>query len=167
MIYLILYLLIGLLYCFGALAYSYFFEEEASTTVEKSIGNFIFGLIVGALVWPFLAYIHLDSYFNPPFKPDIFAIKEQDLIEAMSILEVEEKEIIHDPLNAVLQVPFGHLNDKWEEFTANNTLSTLWSFKSEYKDYSGIAIKEGYAKLEDDGSIKAFFINHDYRKPTK
>jgi hypothetical protein len=166
MIYLTSYLFIGLLYCLVALTYSYFFEKESSASFEKSIGNFILGLIFGSLVWPFLVYTHLNSYLNPPFNPEVFAIKEKDLIEAMSVLEVEEKEIIHDPLNAVLPVPFGHLNSKWEDFKTNYSPSQLWSFKSEYKDYSGVSIKEGYAKLEECGSIKTFFIHQDYSKPT-
>lgn len=167
MIYLIFYLSIGLLYSFGYLTYSYFFEKDDLTSFEKKISNFFLGLIVGSLVWPFLIYTHLNSYFNPPFKPEAFAIKEEDLIEAMSISEIEDKEVIDDPLNAVLKVPFGHLNNKWEEFKVNNSPSTLWSLKSEYEDYSGVAIKEGYAKLDNDGSIKTFFIHQDYRKPTK
>jgi len=167
MIYLTVYLSIGLLYCLGYLTYSYFFEQDDSVSFEKKVSNFFLGVIVGSLVWPFLVYTHLNSYLNPPFKLEAFAIKEKDLIEAMSISEVENKEIIYDPLNAVLKVPFGHLNKKWEEFKVNNSPSTLWSFKSEYEDYSGVSIKEGYAKLDNDGSIKTFFIHQDYRKPTK
>ncbi len=167
MIYLIIYLSLGLLYCLGALTYSYFFEKEDSDSFERSISNLCLGLVVGALVWPFLAYTHLNSYLNPPFTPEIFAIKQKDLVEAMSVTEVEEKEIVHDPLSAVFELPFGHLNSKWEEFKGNYKPSTLWSFKSEYEDYSGISIKEGYVKLEEDGSIKDFFIHQDYRKPKK
>jgi hypothetical protein len=167
MIYLTFYLSIGLLYSLGYLTYNYFFEKDDSVNFEKKISNFFLGVIVGSLVWPFLIYTHLNSYLNPPFEPEAFAIKEKDLIEAMSVSEVENKEIIYDPLSAVLKVPFGHLNNKWEEFKTDNTPSTLWSFKSEYEDYSGIAVKEGYAKIEKDGSIKTFFIHQDYRKPTK
>jgi len=167
MIYLIFYLSIGLLYCLGYLTYSYFFEKDDSASFEKKVSNFFLGLIVGSLVWPFLVYNHLNSYLNPIFIPEVFAIKEKDLIKAMSVSEVENKEIIYDPLSAVLKIPFGHLNNKWEEFKVNNSPSTLWSFKSEYEGYSGISVKKGYAKLEKDGSIKTFFIHQDYRKPTK
>jgi hypothetical protein len=167
MIYLTVYLSIGLLYCLGYLTYSYFFEKDDSVSFEKKVSNFFLGVIVGSLVWPFLVYTHVNSYLNPPFEPKAFTIKEKDLIEALSVSEVENKEIIYDPFSAVLKIPFGHLNNKWEEFKMNNSPFTLWSFKPEYEDYSGVVIKEGYAKLEEDGSIKTFFIHQDYRKPTK
>lgn len=167
MIYLTFYLSIGLLYFLGYLTYSYFLEQDDSASFDKKVSSFFLGLIVGSLVWPFLVYTHLNSYLNPPFKLEAFAIKEKDLIEAMSVSEVENKVIIDDPLSAVLKVPFGHLNNEWKEFKVNNSPSTLWSFKSEYEDYSGVSIKEGYAKIEKDGSIKAFFIHQNYRKPTK
>lgn len=103
--------------------------------------------------------------FNPRFQADVFSMKKNDLIEVMSVLDIETKEIVFDPLNEVQQVPFGHLNNTWEEFKGSYSLSTLWSFKCEYKDYSGFFIKEGYAKLENDGSINTYFIHQKYRKP--
>ena len=135
--------------------------------IYLSIGYFILGLIVGSLIWPFMAYFHVNSYFYPSFQPEVFSINKNDLIEAMSVLDVEVKEIVYDPLSAVQQVPFGHLNNTWEEFKDNYSPSTLWSFKSEYKDYSGVVIKEGYAKLEDDGTINTYFIHQNYSKPIK
>jgi len=140
---------------------------EGLSVNKVSIGNFVLGLIVGSFIWPFMAYSHVNSYFNPSFQPEVFSIKKNDLIEAMSVLDVERKEIVYDPLNAVQQVPFGHLNNTWEEFKDSYSPSILWSFKSEYKDYSRVVIKEGYAKLDDDGSINTYFIHQNYSKPIK
>lgn len=164
MIYLIIYLSIGLTYSLGALLYNNFFKRKGTSVEKISIGYLMLGLIVGSIIWPFMAYCHVNSYLNPSLKPEAFNIKQSDLIEVMSVVDVEKKEIVHDPLNAVQQVPFGHLNKTWEEFKTNYSPSTLWSFKSEFKDYSGVVIKEGYAKLEEDGSINTYFINQNYRK---
>ncbi|MBA6390463.1 hypothetical protein H4J38_06660 [Colwellia sp. BRX10-3] len=167
MIYLISYLSIGFIYSLGASLYNNFFKKKVTSVDQISTGYLILGFIVGSFIWPFMAYFHVNSYLNPSFQPEVFSIKQKDLIEAMSVLDVEVKEIVYDPLNAVQQVPFGHLNSTWEEFKANYSPSTLWSFKSEYKDYSGVVIKEGYAKLEDDGTINTYFIHQNYSKPIK
>ena len=61
----------------------------------------------------------------------IFKVKPQHLLERMTTDEIEAREMVKDPLNAVSKVPFGHLNSVWLELNSEMKLGDeLWSFNA-------------------------------------
>ncbi|WVM93015.1 hypothetical protein ULG90_02285 [Halopseudomonas pachastrellae] len=47
-----------------------------------------------------------------------FAVTEDHLLESLTVAEIEARERVADPLGAVPDLPFGHLNTAWQEFLA-------------------------------------------------
>ena len=87
-----------------------------------------------------------------------FRIREQDLIEQLSIDEIEKRERVEDPLGGVPDKPFGHLWPAWQRFV--KTLSadaTLWSFAAtDDTDYRKTKL-EGYVHF-DNGIAQSKFL---------
>jgi hypothetical protein len=75
------------------------------------------------LLWPIVlaALVYEWSAAKPGFRrasPDLverpaFRVRTEDLQRRMSIGEIESAEVIRDPLGAVPELPFGHLNRPW------------------------------------------------------
>jgi hypothetical protein len=61
----------------------------------------------------------------------IFKVKPQHLLERLTVEEIEAREMVQDPLNAVPKVPFGHLNSVWLELKSEmQPGDELWSFNA-------------------------------------
>lgn len=52
------------------------------------------------------------------WKPKEFAVDLRDLREELTIAQIEASERVVDPLGAVPDLPFGHLNPAWRAFVA-------------------------------------------------
>jgi hypothetical protein len=77
------------------------------------------------LVWPvaigfkfFEMYQKKDAEANSErlAKARVFMLKEEALIREMTIAEIEQANMVSDPLGAAPNIPFGHLNAVWVEF---------------------------------------------------
>lgn len=82
-----------------------------------------------ALVWLLRRrWLHHD--LNTTAKPG-FAVNPTELLEKFTREEIETREIVRDPLQAVPDLPFGHLNDVWRQFLEKLPEGCeLWSFRS-------------------------------------
>ncbi len=175
MTYFLIYLAIGFTYAFGFMLHQNFTKKEndeipklnnnSRFKIIKDLFSSCIALTIGTLIWPIMLYFHIDGIINPPYKREEFSVKPSDLIKKLNIKQIEQKEIINDPLNSVPPLPFGHLNSEWEEFKGK-CLSTkeIWSFKAEYKDYSNTVIKVGYAAINEENVVLTYFICEDYFK---
>ena len=87
-----------------------------------------------------------------------FRIQEQDLIEQLSIDEIEKRERVEDPLGGVPDEPFGHLWPTWRTFVNElNADVKLWSFAAtDDTNYTAVKL-EGYVHF-DNGEAKSVFI---------
>lgn len=89
---------------------------------------------------------------------NIYKINKSDLIEELSITEIEVREFIFDPLNSVPAIPFGFLNNRWKDFISllgNN--DCIWSFRSELALQRGQrSIILGYVILNQDKLGRSF-----------
>jgi len=63
-----------------------------------------------------LLLILVDRPLKPAAPMPEFAVTSQHLQEALSVVEMEARERVFDPLGAVPDVPFGHLNTAWQDF---------------------------------------------------
>ena len=77
------------------------------------------------LVWPvaigfkfFEMYQKKDAAANSErlAKAKVFMLKEEALIREMTVAEIEEANMVRDPLGAAPNLPFGHLHAVWVEF---------------------------------------------------
>ena len=156
MIYLVLYLAIGIT-LLGTVLVQVYLDRKRSKSAkdladafvpdsdELSLAKRIFKKIIqpifgGALIitaWPLaLIYVAIDLFVSARKKktkePVKFAVSEDDLKEKLSIAEIEDRELISDPLNAVPNLPFGHLNSTWVKYLENiEPDCELWSFDAQ------------------------------------
>jgi hypothetical protein len=112
------------------------------------------GLLV-LLVWPAALFFwrqqvrddaKLREFAAAP--PRQFAVRKADLRERLSLAEAEARERVHDPLHAVPDLPFGHLNPAWKALCAewhsgihgegeeHEVADELWSFSTIWEDES-------------------------------
>ena len=75
-----------------------------------------------------------------------FAVKRAHLQEPLTVAQIEAREAVEDPLRAVPNVPFGHLNTAWKNFIAGVAADDeLWSFTARWEvAWAGRPIRSGY-----------------------
>jgi hypothetical protein len=93
--------------------------------------------------------------------PKEFEVTKEHLQRRWTVAEVEEVEVVLDPLGAAPRVPFGHLNPAWEAFKQSITEDDqLWSFSASRTTEWGLnEVRGGYAVLRDE-AIGAHFLSH-------
>lgn len=94
-----------------------------------------------------------------------FKVSQSDLLEKLSRGEIEAREEVHDPLQAVPNLPFGHLNSVWQAFADGlEPDCELWSFrgrwKTEYRDYQ----MQGYVAQRGE-TIGPYFLTAQRATP--
>ena len=79
-----------------------------------------------------------------------FAVQPSDLIECLSVNEIEHRERVDDPLQAVPNLPFGHLNDVWMQFLQKRQSGdSLWSFAAKWESWGSHEQLAGYVLVRD------------------
>lgn len=75
-----------------------------------------------------------------------FAVERSHLQERLSLLQIEARELVTDPLGAVQDLPFGHLNAAWKTFVEGvGADDELWSFTAPWQTKWGRKeIRTGY-----------------------
>ena len=58
-----------------------------------------------------------------------FPVQVSDLIRKVEVWEIENREVIFDPLDAVPNLPFGHLNSRWRQLTQSAIDAEWWAYK--------------------------------------
>lgn len=118
--------------------------------VHKVVVPVTAGVLV-ILVWPVALFMVIKGAFTgrqekQTTASDRFTVSEQDLLEKLTIDEVEEREMVHDPLGAVPNEPFGHLSPAWQRFKVNlQQGDRLWSFESSYDSaWQTVETRSGY-----------------------
>ena len=68
------------------------------------------------------------------------------MLERLTVEEIESREMVYDPLNAVPNLPFGHLNEVWAQLkAAKQTKDELWSFAATWLgDDDTPELRKGY-----------------------
>ncbi len=174
MIYVYWYLGVGVCVVFPFVIRSRFLKKDdlptASDLLEalqperKSLwyrlrSNVLAPLLTGLLVvpfWPVVVYLMVqDMLLGKPEASNLeepkFAVVHTDLLERLSIEEVERRERIFDPLSAVPDLPFGHLNAAWRKFLDEMTLDTeIWTFSAHWSAWGGKELRRGYVMVRGD-----------------
>ena len=76
----------------------------------------------------------------------VFKVKTPHLLERLTVEEIESREMVRDPLDAVPDLPFGHLNEVWAQLkAAKQTRDELWSFAATWPgDDDTPELRKGY-----------------------
>lgn len=91
-----------------------------------------------------------------------YALAPDELQERLTVREIEAREMIRDPLNAVPDLPFGHLNAAWRRFLDDQVeYDELWSFSTLHEAREP---RTGYAKVRDGKPISHFVANRKLLK---
>ena len=116
-------------------------HPERDTWHYKLINKVLVPLLVAIImpcVWPVIIYWKAKELISrnkveaePEEKDEELSVNHSDLIKHIPISKIEALERIIDPLGAVPDLPFGHLNSAWEKFKANTQADDeVWTFKS-------------------------------------
>lgn len=140
---------------------------ERKTWRYRLLNTFVVPPLAALLVlavWPVVFYMKSKEIWGGnspiPDEPEKkFAVTEGDLLEKLSIPEIEARERIVDPMGAVPNLPFGHLNAAWLKFkTAMEPHDSLSSFSARWlPGWGREEILVGYVIVSGD-RIGAHFL---------
>ncbi len=111
--------------------------------------------LVGTLIvpfWPVLVFFRVkELVFGEPAHGTVdepeFAVTRDDLQTQLSVQEIEQREMVFDPLGAAPNMSFGHLNAAWKQFCEGlEPDDSLWSFTAHWTSSWGRKdFRQGYA----------------------
>ena len=120
------------------------------------------GFTLALLGWPALIYYFIKEHWfpDPPYVEKVFAVEKSHLGEALSLEDIEARERVHDPMGAVPELPFGHLNVAWQEFLGQRVEGdALWNFSAIWQgDWGSPEERAGYVIIRADSSIGPYFL---------
>lgn len=112
------------------------------------------GSVVIVIAWPVAIYMKAKELFSGRNggvgeTEREFAVEIKHLQERLSVHEIEQREIVADPLKAVSGLPFGHLHQAWAKFLADlPEEAEVWSFSAQWKNRWGQKeLREGYVAV--------------------
>lgn len=113
----------------------------------------VLGSMFIVIAWPVAVYMkvmELRQRKKDDERARGFAVKPADLRERLTLEQIEQREIVRDPLHAVPPLPFGHLHGAWCEFLARRPEdSELWSFSARWETPWGAEeLREGYVAVQ-------------------
>lgn len=133
----------------------------------QKVLRFLFLIALIILVAPILIFLMLFEAWNrhvKRFKSEAQHLPEKltknHLEEKLSLDDIEAREYVYDPLNAVPHLPFGHNNSLWVRFKSKlEEDDELWSFSAVLKNDFGQRQKEkGYAVLRDSQIQSCYYV---------
>ena len=108
-------------------------------------------VIAMVLFWPAAWWMRCAELLNErrlarEREEAIFKVKPQHLLERMTTDEIEAREMVQDPLSAVPQLPFGHLNVVWSQVKSVMLPGDeLWSFTATWPgEFGSPELRKGY-----------------------
>jgi hypothetical protein len=120
------------------------------------------------LVWPVVFVLKIRDSFKKralaaqaeqAAEPPAFALNDSELLRQVTVDEVERTNLIHDPLEAVPNIPFGHCNARWVLFKDSlQANETLWEFESTRSELAGVQAMWGYA-VKGEGKVDRFMTS--------
>jgi len=129
-----------------------------NSSKEKAVEalGVIMAIIVVVFLWPIVLVWLIKTKWDDknvkkiePDKP--FKVEKGDLIRELTADEIELTEMVNDPMNAVPELPFGHLHSVWLRFKDKITSKDkLYSFSALYKKWHGNIEYTGYVIVKNN-----------------
>lgn len=117
-------------------------------------------IIIG---WPWAVWLELRHQWwlrqpAPIAECPRFAVLAEHLAERIGFAEIEAANRIADPLGAVPDLPFGHLNGRWRQLVDEmQTGDKIHRFAAPWSEHGRDELRSGYA-LVRDGEVVGFWI---------
>ena len=111
---------------------------EPFSFLEDILAPFLAMLFV-VTAWPLLIIINIRDKKRFEHRLDDdgeeqFTVTAEDVLEQLTIQEIEQREMIADPLQSVPDLPFGHLNPVWVKFKQSlDEQDAVYSFTKEWQ----------------------------------
>ena len=166
--YLLGYLTIGLATTAAAFAWRVYARRrphsDGGQPYELSPVGAVAAFAIVTLGWPifipFAISVWWQGWRQPKgaSPPPQFSVKLTDLVNETSIAEIERTQRVQDPLGAVPDRPFGHLNGAWERFVRElQPADRIWTFSADWAPYKGAVDRySGYAATRDGNVVVHF-----------
>jgi len=123
--------------------------------------------ILMTVVWPIALYMKAQELISDKspealekdVKEKEFAVKSEDILQQMSVAEIEQFEKVYDPMWAAPNVAFGHLNSVWVSFINElQPQDVIWSFSAIWTCSWNIKdLRTGYVIMRD-GELGNYFM---------
>jgi hypothetical protein len=141
-------------------------NPERKKLSYRILNNFV-GPVLAAVaivvVWPVAIYMKGKEVFSKKGSSALqeereFAVERAHLHEPLTVPQIEAREVVEDPLGAVPNLPFGHLNEAWKTFTEGVAADEeLWSFTAPWQTTWGRKeIRTGYVVVHGGCPAKHF-----------
>ena len=131
-------------------------RKKLSYRILNNVVAPVLAAILVVAVWPVAVYMKAKEMLQKKDGTEIekereFAVERQHLQERLTVQEVERREVVTDPLKAVPELPFGHLNAAWQEFLNGHVDGgELWSFSARWQTTWGRKeLRSGYVVVRD------------------
>ena len=164
--YVIAYFSIGLITYFIALIQRHKTESRGNTkdspeslykqpnVWSKKVIDEISGIILISFIWPVVIYWQISDKLSTRSLEEKkhFLVHSKDLLKKIDIDAIEHLEMVYDPLNAIPNKPFGHLNRNWIKFKQTITENDdIWSFSAQWTSEWGFKDqRKGYVIVNAD-----------------
>lgn len=118
-------------------------REKLSFRILNNIVAPALAAFAVVIFWPVAAYMKIKENFTEKNEPGLgeeqeFAVERGHLQERLTVQEIEAREMVEDPLAAVPNLPFGHLNVAWRNFLDGSLDGDeLWSFTARWETIWG------------------------------
>ena len=139
-------------------------RKKLSYRILNNIVAPVLAAILVVAVWPVAIYMKVTEMLRKQETIELpeereFAVEREHLLELLTAQEIEMREVVTDPLKAVPEVPFGHLNRAWQDFLKGHADGAeLWSFSALWQTTWGHKeLRRGYAVVQD-GAPGAHFL---------
>lgn len=132
----------------------------------RILNNFVVPVLAAVavvVVWPVAIYMKGKDIFSKKSESELeeereFAVERGHLQERLTVPQIEAREMVADPLGAVPNAPFGHLNAAWKTFIGGlGADDDIWSFAAPWQTTWGRKeIRSGYISVRDGAPSKYF-----------
>lgn len=145
--------------------------------LDEVIGPALVGLLVVPF-WPVIVFLKIKQLIvgepkMPSFEEPEFVVTHEDLLTKISITDIEEREVVVDPMGAAPHVPFGHLNPAWKRFLGEVEPSdAIWTFAARWTRWGRTELRQGYVVVRGDEIGSHFMtiwkdLDEDEKPPAK
>lgn len=131
-------------------------RKKLSYRILNNVVAPVLAAVAVVVVWPAALYMKGKEIFGKKSESALdeereFAVERTHLQERLTIPQIEAREVVADPLGAVPDLPFGHLNAAWKTFVEGvGADDELWSFTALWQtEWGRKEIRTGYVVVRD------------------
>lgn len=122
--------------------------------------------VVCVSIWPIYVLIMVNQKLFTERLPELaeFKLTPEHLREVLTVESLESENRVFDPLGAVPDVPFGHLNPAWEKLKVSMQAGdTIQRFAAPWGEYGVMWVRSGYAVVHGK-DVVYFWVTKEARQ---